>query len=274
MRWDPTHQSSNVEDRRGEGPPMAAGIGGIGMLLPLAMRFGWPGVLVVVVLYFVARGLDCGAAAPTRQVAPPGATQAASQDELVRFVGFVFDDVQATFDRAFAAAGREYPETRLVVFSRGVDTGCGIADASVGPFYCPLDRKVYIDLSFYRELHRRFGAPGDFAQAYVIGHELGHHVQNVVGGLDTKGREGSVATELQADCLAGVWAADAGRRQLLEVGDIEEAMGAAAAIGDDAIQRKTTGRVTPETWTHGSSEQRQQAFRRGYRGGTLESCGL
>ena len=270
MRWDRSHESNNLEDRRGESPPV--GGGGLGMLLPVAMRFGWPGVLVVVVLYFLSRGVDCGSSAP-RQAVTPGHVDD-SQEELVRFVGFVFDDVQSTWAQEFQKRGATYPETRLVVFTSGVDTGCGIADASVGPFYCPLDRKVYIDLSFYRELHRRFGAPGDFAQAYVIGHEVGHHVQNVLGALETHGREGSVEVELQADCLAGAWGASAERQGLLEAGDVEEAMNAAAAIGDDTIQKRTTGRVRPESFTHGSAEQRQAAFRRGFRGGSLASCGL
>jgi uncharacterized protein len=274
MRWDRSHESSNVEDRRGEGAPVMAGAGGLGLLIPLAMRFGWPGILVAIVLVIVSRGLDCGATdAPTSRVVA-SESRGASADEQIRFVGFVFDDVQSTFERALAASGDRYQPAKMVVFRDGVRTECGVASSSVGPFYCPLDRKVYIDLTFYGELSRRFGAPGDFAQAYVIGHEVGHHLQNLHGGLQSRGREGSVETELQADCLAGVWAADAERRNLLEAGDLEEAMGAAAAIGDDAIQRKTTGTVQPETWTHGSSQQRQAAYRKGYRGGTLASCGL
>jgi predicted metalloprotease len=275
MRWDRSHESSNVEDRRSEGAPVGlAGGGGLGLLIPLAMRFGWPGILVAIVLVLVSRGVDCGGAeAPSsRAVAPEG--RGASADEKIRFVGFVFDDVQSTFARAYAAEGKPYREATMVVFRDGVRSECGVAPSSVGPFYCPLDHKVYIDLAFYGELSRRFGAPGDFAQAYVIGHEVGHHLQNLHGGLSGRGREGSVETELQADCLAGVWAADAERRNLLEAGDLEEAMTAAAAIGDDAIQRKTTGTVQPETWTHGSSEQRQAAYRKGYRGRTLAACGM
>jgi uncharacterized protein len=273
MRWDRSHESSNVEDRRGEGVPLAGGgMGGLGLLLPLAMRFGWKGILVAVVLFVALRGVDCGSQAPTQQAMRPAQVESGQQDELIKFVGFVFDDVQSAFARQLADRG--YRETKLVVFSRAVQSGCGIADAAVGPFYCPLDRKVYIDLSFYRELQRRFGAPGDFAQAYVIAHEVGHHVQNVLGVLESRGNEGSVQVELQADCLAGVWAASAERKQLLEVGDLEEAIDAAAAIGDDAIQRQTTGHVRPESFTHGSSQQRQEAFRRGYTGGAMSSCGL
>jgi hypothetical protein len=194
-----------------------------------------------------------------------------SQDELSRFVGFVLDDVQESWREDFEGAGRRYQPARMVLFTGAVSSGCGGASSAVGPFYCPADRRVYIDLSFYNELHRRFGASGDFAQAYVIAHEIGHHLQNQVGEL----REtGSIETELQADCLAGVWAADAKRRQLLEPGDMEEALDAAAAVGDDSIQRRTTGTVRPETWTHGSSAQRQAAFRRGVKGASLSSCGL
>jgi predicted metalloprotease len=274
MRWDRSHESSNVEDRRSEGAPVMAGGGGLGLLIPLAMRFGWPGILVAIVLVVVSRGLDCGATEAPSSRAVASERRGTGSDEQIRFVGFVFDDVQSTFERATAAAGQRYQPAKMVVFRDGVRSECGVAPSSVGPFYCPLDHKVYIDLAFYGELSRRFGAPGDFAQAYVIGHEVGHHLQNLHGGLSSRGREGSVETELQADCLAGVWAADAERRNLLEAGDLEEAMGAAAAIGDDAIQRKTTGSVHPESWTHGSSEQRQAAYRKGYRGGTLASCGL
>lgn len=160
-----------------------------------------------------------------------------------------------------------------MVFRGAVDSACGTTSAAVGPFYCPLDRKVYIDLGFYTELSRRFGAPGDFAQAYVIAHEVGHHIQNLRGVLNQSEGD-SVETELQADCLAGVWAASADRRDLLEIGDVEEALGAAAAIGDDTLQKKTQGYVQPETWTHGSSRQRVGAFRKGKSGGTAAACGL
>ena len=166
-----------------------------------------------------------------------------------------------------------YEQTRLVLFRQAIASACGTATSAVGPFYCPLDHKVYIDLAFYDDLRARFGAPGDFAQAYVIAHEIGHHVQNLSGLLDKHGDAGSVETELQADCLAGAWARDAEGRQLLEVGDIDEALNAASQIGDDTIQRKTTGRVQPETFTHGSAAQRTGAFRRGYKGGA-SACGL
>jgi predicted metalloprotease len=180
--------------------------------------------------------------------------------------------------------GRTYQEPRLVLFSGAVDSGCGFAQAAVGPFYCPLDQKVYIDLEFYDELQRRFGAPGDFAQAYVIAHEVGHHVQNLLGisgkvqaaqqraGTDAA-NELSVRLELQADCLAGVWAHQTERqKKVLESGDIEEAMGAAAAVGDDSIQKKTQGYVVPESFTHGSAEQRVGWFRRGFESGSVDDC--
>jgi predicted metalloprotease len=271
MRWDRSHESSNVEDRRGEGVPLAGGgMGGLGLLLPLAMRFGWKGILVAVVLFVALRGVDCGSQAPTQQAMRPAQVESGQQDELIKFVGFVFDDVQSAFARQLADRG--YRETKLVVFSRAVQSGCGIADAAVGPFYCPLDRKVYIDLSFYRELQRRFGAPGDFAQAYVIAHEVGHHVQNVLGVLESRGNEGSVQVELQADCLAGVWAHSVYARGDLEAGDIEEGLAAAEGVGDDRIQEQAGMDVNPETWTHGSSEQRQEWFDKGFDSGRSDDC--
>ncbi len=185
------------------------------------------------------------------------------EEELVSFVGFVFDDVQNMWDEQLAG----YDTSKLVLFRRGVRSACGTASTAVGPFYCPLDRKVYIDLSFYNELRARFGAPGDFAQAYVIAHELGHHVQNLTDQLGARGNREQIAVELQADCFAGAWARDADRRGLIEVGDIDEALNAAAAIGDDTLQRKSQGYVQPESWTHGSAQQRSSAFRRGFAGG-------
>ncbi len=257
---------------------------GLGMLLPLIGRFGWRGILIVVALFLVvnytglcsggslcsgggAGGVDSderGAVAPTERGGAP-------QDDPAKFVGYVLDDVQDTFGKALDGNGQRYQPARLVLFTDGVSSACGSASSAVGPFYCPLDKRVYIDLSFYRELQRRFGASGDFAEAYVIAHEIGHHVQNLHGKLEGGG---SVDTELQADCLAGVWAHSAGSRDLLEPGDMEEALDAAAAVGDDNIQKKTTGTVRPETWTHGSSEQRQAAFRRGAQSGKLSACGL
>jgi predicted metalloprotease len=211
----------------------------------------------------------------------PGAN--AAEEELVEFVSFVLDDAQATWTRVFPEIGRRpYQETKLVLFTDAVRSGCGFGRAAMGPFYCPEDRKVYIDLGFYRELRSRFGAPGDFAQAYVIAHEIGHHVQNLMGLSERVHEEQrrdpssaaalSVRLELQADCFAGIWAHSTRQRELLERGDVEEALGAAAAIGDDRIQRQATGRVNPESWTHGSSEQRRRWLMRGMESGRVSEC--
>ncbi|HTE50041.1 MAG TPA: neutral zinc metallopeptidase [Kofleriaceae bacterium] len=282
MRWDRGHNSPNVEDHRGEGG--GGGMGGLGLLLPLAGRFGWKGILIALVVLGLLRYGNCGGAMCSGGAADdgerrPGATSGAgakkSDDELFRFVGFVLDDAQAFWQEEFKGAGERYRNARLSVFTDSVRSGCGNASSAVGPFYCPVDQKVYIDLSFYRELQRRFGAPGDFAQAYVIAHEIGHHVQRLRGVLGgDEGNKGSIKTELQADCLAGVWAKSAEKRNMLEAGDLSEGMTAAAAVGDDAIQKKSGGEITPETWTHGSSDQRQAAFQRGYDGGRMKSCGL
>ena len=260
------------------------GLGGGNMfgILALLGRFGWKGILIgAVVIGFLmfgggasmCSGLGGGGGGPS-QGGGGGLTQTGEQteDTQVKFVGFVFDDVQKSWQGQL----RGYQNANIVVFRGAVASACGTTSSAVGPFYCPLDNKVYIDLSFYQELSRRFGAPGDFAQAYVIAHEIGHHIQNQRGLLRSAERDGeaSIRTELQADCLAGVWARDAERRNLVEVGDVEEALGAAAAIGDDTLQKKTQGRIQPETWTHGSSEQRVAAFKKGYNSGDGAACGL
>jgi predicted metalloprotease len=263
MRWDRNYSSNEIEDRRGEGP---VGGGNLPLgILRVASLFGWKGVLVgLVVAGVVAIGgqLTGGDGGGHR----PAATSPA-EDELVHFVGFVFDDVQTMWRGQISG----FHDARLVLFRHSTRSGCGTASEAVGPFYCPNDRKVYIDLSFYDELRRRFGAPGDFAQAYVIAHEVGHHVQNTLGLLG-HGR-GSIETELQADCLAGAWAKDADRRGELEAGDVEEALNAATQIGDDMIQKREQGYVQPETWTHGSAAQRTAAFRKGLQGGPA-ACGM
>ena len=203
--------------------------------------------------------------------------------ELVDFVSFVLDDAQAVWRRKFAETGREYRVAKLVLFTGSIDSACGFSTAATGPFYCPGDEKVYIDLSFFRALHDRFGAPGDFAQAYVIAHEIAHHVQVVLGiSADVHGRKRraskveknrlSVRQELQADCLAGVWAHSTARRELLERGDVAEGIDAAAAIGDDRLQRQAGGAVNPESWAHGSSAQRVRWFERGMRAGRIDDC--
>ncbi len=273
MRWDRGHVSSDVEDRRGQGPARA-GMGIFG-LLPFFARFGWKGMVVFGLL---AGGMYFASGRVTEQ---KGAVGNAGQEEMVEFVGFVLDDVQDTWSQLLTREGG-YEKAGLVLFRGAVTSGCGMGESQMGPFYCPLDRKAYVDLSFFEDLHQRFGAPGDFAQAYVIAHEIGHHVQTLKGTSDKvrqapahaqKGSDGlSVKLELQADCFAGVWAYSAAKRQLLEVGDLEEALAAAAAIGDDRLQKQAKGRVTPETWSHGSSEQRAQWFQRGYKTGDPRQC--
>ena len=200
--------------------------------------------------------------------------------ELLDYVKFVMKDIQDSFDAEFRASGKTYTRAKLIVFTEAVDTACGRSSAAIGPFYCPGDKHAYIDLSFYKELRQKFGAPGDFAQAYVLAHEIGHHVQNLLG-LETKGtrlkqgetrNQKSVRVELQADCFAGVWGHDAAGKKLLEVGDLEEALNAASAIGDDRLLKQAGADVNPETFTHGTSAQRMKWFRRGFDTGKLEAC--
>jgi predicted metalloprotease len=276
MRWDRNYDSSNVEDRRSEGGAGLGGLGGGGGLplwglLAVAGRFGWKGILVALLVVggLMYGGDLCGGTAGHNSAVAPRPSQVDhGEDELKHFVGFVLDDVNRSWQQQLPG----YEDTRLVLFRNAIRSACGGATTAVGPFYCQLDHKVYIDLGFYDELRRRFGAPGDFAQAYVIAHEVGHHVQNLRHLLG-RGEVSSVAVELQADCLAGAWAKSADGRGLLEAGDIDEALNAASQIGDDTIQRKTSGRVQPETFTHGSAAQRSSAFRRGYQGGAA-ACEL
>jgi len=274
MRWDRDHRSSDVEDRRSWGPARGGGGGGgLMVLFGLFRIFGWPGlaigIIVVVALQFCG---DSGQSlSGDRQTEAP-----APNDEMGAFVGFVLDDAQDAWTRTFAANGKTYERAKLVLFVERVDSACGLASAATGPFYCPRDHKLYIDLSFYQQLRDRLGAPGDFAQAYVIAHEVGHHVQNLLGqlenGNDEGANRGSVRTELQADCYAGIWAHATGQRDLLEHGDLAEAFRAAEAIGDDTLQKSGRGTVQPETWTHGSSAQRQKWFRRGFENGRVDAC--
>ena len=284
MRWQRGHQSNDVIDRRGQRQPLGVGgMGGLVGLLPLLLRsrFGW--VIVLVILGVGAFGGLGGlfGGASDRGV-PEGAAAAKSNDEKAQLVGFVLDDAQQTWRDELARQGATYPTAKLVLFTDATSTACGFGRAATGPFYCPADERVYIDLGFYDELERRFGAQGDFAQAYVIAHEIGHHVQNVLGisdrvhqaaATERAGAEGqSVRLELQADCFAGLWANRTRERDLLEAGDVDEALGAAAAIGDDRIQKRSTGRVHPESWTHGSAEQRSRWFRIGFERGSFEGC--
>ncbi len=266
MKWEDAGRSKNLEDRRGQaGPGRAAvplGIGGVLVVLALSLLTGTD--------LFSALGL--GPATTTTQ-APASQAQLQAEEPQVRFVSFVLDDVQAFWGGAFQASDLGYREAKLVLYRDAVQTACGLAPASTGPFYCPGDLTVYLDLSFFDELSRRLGAPGDFAQAYVIAHELGHHVQNLLGALGGgQSAAQSVATELQADCYAGVWAASAERRGIMEPGDLQEGLTAASSVGDDTLAKRA-GRVpNQETFTHGSSAQRTQWFGTGYRSGDPGAC--
>ncbi|MEB3239446.1 MAG: neutral zinc metallopeptidase [Cyanobacteriota bacterium] len=275
MRWADGRRSTNVEDRRGSGGgALAAGGIGLGTLLLAAvvgLLGGDPGVV-----------LQQAAEVP-RGGGPVGGRSGAG-DRQADFVSVVLADTEDTWTDQFRRLGRTYVPPKLVLFDGVVASACGRAQAAMGPFYCPADRKVYIDLAFYRQLRDQLGAPGDFAQAYLIAHEVGHHVQNVLG-IEGRVRQAmqrspqrqanqlSVRLELQADCLAGVWAHQTHRqRRTLEEGDVEEALNAASRIGDDALQRRSSGRVRPDSFTHGSSAQRQEWFARGLRSGDLRQC--
>ncbi len=280
MRWRGQRQSTNVEDRRGRGPAIGRGAGlGCGGLI-LVLILSWLTGTNPLQLLQVAEQLQ----PPAATVGEPGATGPV-QDELGQFSSTVLADTEEVWSKLFAAQGARYQAPRLVLFDQAVQSACGLNSAAVGPFYCPPDGSVYLDLSFFAELDRRFGAPGDFAAAYVIAHEVGHHVQNLLGYSEAVTRaqrearsqqeanELSVRLELMADCLAGVWAHHAHRdRNLLEPGDVEEGLAAAAAIGDDRMQSLATGRVQPESWTHGSSEMRAQWLRRGLETGDPDAC--
>jgi predicted metalloprotease len=281
MKWTPGRQSDDVEDRRGQAPA-AAGLGGgaISILFFLFRRFGIVGVLVGGAALFVfSRFAGSSSLSGDR---PQAVATGGAEETMVQFVGFVLDDAQNTWQQVFAANQQPYQRTKLVVFRDATRSGCGLGQAAMGPFYCPSDQRVYIDLSFYEELRQRFGAPGDFAQAYVITHEIGHHIQHLLGydervhsapESQQTGAEGlSVRLELQADCYAGIWAHSTDQRQLLEAGDIDEALKAASVIGDDALQKQSSGTVRPETFTHGSSEQRVRWFKRGYETGEVSAC--
>jgi hypothetical protein len=247
------------------------GIGGAVVMLVLSLIFG---------RNFVTGSTSTDNAAPA--TANGEVASSPSEDRLVQFVSFVLDDVQNTWRTILADRHVPYQDAKLVLFRDVTQSGCGRAESTMGPFYCPLDQKAYIDLGFYDELQRRFGASGDFAQAYVLAHELGHHVQHLLG-IDSQARRlqqdnpgsanaVSVRLELQADCFAGIWAHSTEQRRLLQQGDVEEALNAAAAVGDDRIQRATTGRVNAETFTHGTSAQRMAWFKRGMTNGQIEAC--
>ena len=289
MRWERGRRSDNVEDIRSAGGLGGGGLklggGGLILVLLVAWLFGADPLALL-------QSLDGGgvsAQIPDGSQAPgldptTTTTPDAAQDPLADFVSVVLADTEDTWAPIFENGGARYDAPRLVLFTDSVRSGCGIGQAAMGPFYCPVDRKVYIDLGFYRQLRERFHAPGDFAQAYVIAHEFGHHVQNLLGiaeqvnarrerASEAESNALSVRMELQADCLAGVWAHNANNsRQILEPGDLEEGLRAAAAIGDDRIQRQTQGTVVPESFTHGSSEQRVRWFRNGLDAGNIDAC--
>jgi uncharacterized protein len=275
MRWSSGGRSSDIEDRRGMGGGFGFGGGGL--------RLGLGGIIILLILsvifkknFFTLLSTDSGSPTAVTQRDPAAD---AREEPMVQFVSFVLDDNQKTWREVM---GPEYRNAKLVLFRDVVQSACGTAQSATGPFYCPGDNRVYIDLSFYEELKQRFGAPGDFAQAYVLAHEIGHHVQNLLG-VDDKVRQAqrgdpssanslSVRMELQADCFAGVWGHSTQQRDLLEEGDIDEALNAASAIGDDRLQRQSTGTVNPDSFTHGTSAQRQEWFRRGFESGKPEVC--
>jgi predicted metalloprotease len=280
MKWQGGRRSSNIEDRRG-----------LGVGRPLAAGGGIATVLVALVVMLLGGNPDEVLSDRTTRspagnvgIGGSGAPVDPAQQQLADFVSVILADTEDTWPGLLEPQGVRYVEPRLVLFSDAVESACGFQESAVGPFYCPLDQRVYLDLTFFRELARQFGAPGDFAQAYVVAHEVGHHVQNLLGiservhGMrrqmaSAEANALSVLQELQADCFAGIWAHHAQRqRQVLETGDIEEGLNAATAIGDDTLQRRAGGQVVPESFTHGSSEQRVRWFKRGFEQGTLEAC--
>ncbi|MBT8442408.1 MAG: zinc metallopeptidase [Gammaproteobacteria bacterium] len=276
MRWKSGRRSTNIDDRRGSRVRRGFAGGGIGtlVLILVAMYFGVDPSLVMRTLQTVQTSQPRSQSSSSRPV----------EGSEADFVSVVLADTEDTWNAIFANSGQDYREPTLVLFSDAVKSRCGFANAAVGPFYCPADQHIYLDLSFFRELHSRFGAPGDFAQAYVIAHEVGHHVQNLLGissevrrrqsGMSkAAANELSVRLELQADCLSGVWARNADRaRNILEAGDIDEGLGAATAIGDDTLQKRSQGYVVPDSFTHGSSAQRVRWFRSGLESGSFDAC--
>jgi predicted metalloprotease len=283
MKWQLGRRSTNVEDRRGMGiggPGIRLGCGGIILIGIIALITGQNPLELLTLLTGGGGGTQVNV--PSQQApARPGSQ---GYDQESDFVSAILADTEDTWSEVFSEMNRSYEPPTLVLFTEGVQSACGISSAAVGPFYCPLDSKVYLDLTFFRELDQRFGASGDFAQAYVIAHEVGHHVQNLMGISDKvrslqerSSQEDvnalSVRLELQADCFAGVWGNHADQqRHVLESGDLEEALNAAAAVGDDRIQQSAGRAVSPESWTHGSAQQRASWFRRGFQSGDVNSC--
>ena len=280
MKWKRRARSGNLVDRRGRS--------GFGGGASLGAGGGLLGLVAVVLVVLLNGGDSTGSIddvlGDLSNPAGPasGAPPSAEDEKLVDFMSFVLDDTQRFWADTFQQSGREYRDAKLVLFTDATNSACGGATAAIGPHYCPADENVYLDLEFFRELRRQFGAPGDFAQAYVLAHEIAHHVQNVLGINEQTRRlqqenpddanELSIKLELQADCFAGVWAFTTYERDLLEGGDLEEGLNAAAAVGDDRIQSQSGGRITPENWTHGSSEQRVRWFRAGFADGDPNAC--
>jgi hypothetical protein len=271
MLWKDEGRSSNLEDRRGFGGRAGMGIGGTAVLLILSLIFGRN--------FFDDVPANTVTQSSNGSLSP---ADSAREEPEVRFVSFVLNDVQNTWTKTLPKYGANYHDAGLVLFRNATDTGCGTGQTAMGPFYCPLDEKVYVDLEFYDELKTKFGASGDFAQAYVIAHELGHHVQHILG-TDAKVRRAqqsdpsaanalSVRMELQADCFAGVWGHDTQQRNILEQGDVEEGLNAAASVGDDRIQQRRNGRVNMESFTHGSAAQRASWFKKGFDTGDPRAC--
>ena len=278
MRWEGQGQSHNVEDRRGMRMPggrAGLGCGGVLLILGIALLTGKDPAQLLRLLQSQA-GVE--------QSVPEGGAPAPTNDRASQFARTILKSTEEVWGPIFASSGRAYQEPTLVLFGGEVESACGYATSAVGPFYCPADHRLYLDFSFFDELNQKFGAPGEFAQAYVIAHEIGHHVQNLLGIADQvaeaqqrsgrrQGNALSVGMELQADCLAGVWAVHANQtKKWLEPGDVEAALNAAAAIGDDRLQKLGQGYVQPESWTHGSSEQRVTWLRRGMQTGDPNSC--
>ena len=281
MRWTPGGSSDDVEDRRDE-------TGGGGGFQVGGIHLGLGGVVILFILSLVFKRdflslLSTGSVGtPGTTVSQPDAARDQQEQPLVQFVTFVLNDTQNTWSQILPSQGVPYRHAKLVLFRDSIDSACGQAQSATGPFYCPEDEKVYIDLGFYDELKQRFGAPGEFAEAYVLAHEIGHHVQKLLG-IEAKVRQAqqqnpqaanqlSVGLELQADCLAGVWGHSTQQRNLLDPGDVDSGLKAAAAVGDDRLQRMSRGTVNPETFTHGSSAQRMQWFQRGFQDGTIAAC--
>ena len=280
MRWQQGRRSENVEDRRGSGLPVGGlKIGGLGLVIVVVISLltGQNPLKLLGLLMEQQQTSQVNVPTPAREGPQP-------YDEQQEFMSTVLADTEDTWGQIFQQMGRAYERPKLVLFSTAVQSACGTSSSAVGPFYCPLDSQVYLDLTFFQELDRRFGAPGDFAQAYVVAHEVGHHVQNLLGisdkvhslqersGSQEEANSLSVRLELQADCMAGVWGFYAKQRQILESGDVAEGLAAAAAVGDDRIQQQAGRSISPESWTHGSSEMRVSAFNRGFQSGQINSC--